>query len=281
MMANLNCLHNCRRKHINWTTEWIWDNGEKAFTRCFETATIASCVLRVIDGNRRSNEEKQTETGEETLRQSKKRKLDQAQKAEDGEEPSTTTEVQGEQDSRSRSRQSSRTLTPEPGPGPESEPKPDMDMPEGSTEPHTSADTQPQSPRNQENKRDLPPNTFIYLHRPRTRSHDIPVLIPLSPSATLSDSLRGQTVLEFPTFYILPYPPTSLPDDKYILEETYLQRQREAEEEELRDAGEANNEESGEEEGEIRVPTFSGDGKAVGEFDEKRVWEVLKMDLQR
>jgi hypothetical protein len=45
-------------------------------------------------------------------------------------------------------------------------------------------------------------NFYFYLHRHRAATNNI-VLVPLQPSATLRDALRGRSVLEFPTIYIL------------------------------------------------------------------------------
>lgn len=45
-------------------------------------------------------------------------------------------------------------------------------------------------------------NVYFYLHRHLAATISI-VLIPLQPSATLRDILRGKSVLEFPTIYIL------------------------------------------------------------------------------
>ena len=58
-----------------------------------------------------------------------------------------------------------------------------------------------------------------YLIKPRT---PIPstVLIPLSPRAPLSHSLRGRAVIEFPTVQILKQPPTALPEG-FVLEREY------------------------------------------------------------
>lgn len=45
-------------------------------------------------------------------------------------------------------------------------------------------------------------NVYFYLHRHRAATINI-VLVPLQHSATLRDILRGKSVLEFPTIYIL------------------------------------------------------------------------------
>lgn len=65
----------------------------------------------------------------------------------------------------------------------------------------------------------LTPYNF-YLLRPHTptASH---VLVPLAPASTLSTSLKNRVVLEFPTIFVLPYPPEALPG-QYMLEEQFL-----------------------------------------------------------
>ena len=47
------------------------------------------------------------------------------------------------------------------------------------------------------------PSLGFYLHHPSLPSQN-PVLIPLSPNATLASSLTNRLVLEFPTIYVLP-----------------------------------------------------------------------------
>lgn len=77
------------------------------------------------------------------------------------------------------------------------------------------------------------PHLHFYLLRPGTSSAD-KVLIPVDSSATLTTTLQDKTVLEFPTFYVLPYAPQALPPG-YILEEQYLAA-RKREDAELDDA---------------------------------------------
>ena len=88
---------------------------------------------------------------------------------------------------------------------------------------------------------------------------------------TLTSALRGRTVLEFPTVYILPDSPDTIrAEDKesvrFILEDEYLQTiGPEKEEESIGQKGEDD----------------AQDQAAVdlGQVDEKKVLEVLKQDL--
>jgi len=67
----------------------------------------------------------------------------------------------------------------------------------------------------------FPRNYNLYLHRPLTPSSFPKVLVPLDPNKCLTDLLRGREVLEFPTIYVLDYPPEDLPE-KFMLEMQYL-----------------------------------------------------------
>lgn len=63
-------------------------------------------------------------------------------------------------------------------------------------------------------------NVYLYLHCPRTTATATAtknqiVLAPISPTATLREALRGRSVIEFPTVYVLR---TALPE-KEVLEE--------------------------------------------------------------
>lgn len=74
------------------------------------------------------------------------------------------------------------------------------------------------------------PAEHFYLLKPFTAAKS-KVLIPINATAKLTDCLKTQTVLEYPTIYVLPEAPDSLPAD-YQLEEQYL-KLRKAEEAEV------------------------------------------------
>ncbi|KAI9728213.1 MAG: hypothetical protein M1828_004674 [Chrysothrix sp. TS-e1954] len=65
----------------------------------------------------------------------------------------------------------------------------------------------------------------FYLHKPYTSSSSR-VLIPLSPTATLSTCLRGRDILEFPTIYALAQPPSALPSGHILEKDYFKQRQK-------------------------------------------------------
>ena len=109
----------------------------------------------------------------------------------------------------------------------------------------------------------------FYLHAPRLPSPH-PVLIPLSPEATLSESLRSRLVLEFPTIYALSGPQEKLTDG-YVTEEAFFMRMQADGYREKIEAKLAGNEE-GEMNEEVK--------QREDNVDEKRLKEVLKRDLR-
>lgn len=114
------------------------------------------------------------------------------------------------------------------------------------------------------------PDFRFYLHRPRARSK-LPVLIPLKESTTLAEALRGRTVLEFPTLYVL-----GVQDDiaeKYVLDEQYL-----AEHPEERDLNDDDDDSSSSSDDEAAEPLGAA-LKKLESLDEQKVLEVLKQDL--
>ncbi|KAI9703849.1 MAG: hypothetical protein M1836_007621 [Candelina mexicana] len=118
---------------------------------------------------------------------------------------------------------------------------------------------------------ETPPDYYFYLLRPHTASSSH-VLIPISSSAPLKESLNNQIVLEFPTIYALKNAPDALPEG-FIQESEYLGQSRaEAQElDELLSKVRAPDLEEGEvEDGE----------KALQEaMDKKRLLDVLRRDL--
>lgn len=113
---------------------------------------------------------------------------------------------------------------------------------------------------------------YFYLHRPRTATK-LPVLIPLSPNVTFTIALRGRTVLEFPTIYVLPDSPGTVLTEKghlFLLEEEYLRTERPAE-----DAAEVADTNAAEGVGDP-LATNSVD---LGQVDEQKVLDVLRQDL--
>lgn len=155
--------------------------------------------------------------------------------------------------------------------------------PDSTTTPtHTS---EPSKPQSQESK--LPPtstspspstltekpiplhrNIYFYLHRPRTATKQ-PVLSPLDPSTTLTDTLRNRLVLEFPTIYVLREPLTepSGDDSRFILENEYLQSHQDPAQDQVEEADAE----------QVTQPAFGA--MDVPDVDEGKMLEVLRKDL--
>ena len=93
----------------------------------------------------------------------------------------------------------------------------------------TDPDKVPGPPEKEDESADTATPEHFYLLRPFTASKSI-VLTPIDASKSLTECLKEQTVLEFPTIYVLPDEPHSLPDG-FQLTEHYekVQKAEEAE----------------------------------------------------
>ncbi|EOA82183.1 Box C/D snoRNA accumulation [Exserohilum turcicum] len=117
---------------------------------------------------------------------------------------------------------------------------------------------------------------FLLL-KPRT-STTRHVLIPLDSSSTLAESLRGHTILEFPTIYVFPADMTKLPEEEFMLEEEYAK----LEGEQQKEFDELMQELDPEvlkrlKEGEDGLSRNGNGGD--DEVDSKKILDVLKQDL--
>lgn len=108
---------------------------------------------------------------------------------------------------------------------------------------------------------------FFYLHKPDTSSK-FKCLIPVAIDQSLRQTLEGQVVFEYPTFYIKRVPPDKL-EAPFISEAKYLQQYGQSIPVQLGGPVEA---------GEI----FDDDiaRAKLPAFDERKVVEILKQDLQ-
>ena len=205
-------------------------DGEKKMRNCHETSTIAESYDRVLPLPKEDTaDQKQTEEKPE----------------QELEEPSSDATA-------AQNLASTTNNTPQPTNAPDI---PDI-QPE--TADVTFSDTLQPTPH-----RDV----YFYLHRPRTATKQ-PVLIPLSPKRSITAALRGHTVLEFPTIYVLPDSPGTLQaqeDPKFLLEEDYL-RTHQSPDDTSEDAAEED----------TQLPPGAID---LGGVDEKKVLEVLQKDL--
>lgn len=128
-----------------------------------------------------------------------------------------------------------------------------------------------------ENEETVDPCLHFYLLKPGTTSKE-KVLIPLNRQATLTSCLRDRTVLEFPTIYVLPHEPTSLPPE-YMLESTYLQLQK-SEKQELKEAV-ASAEEKGAFQHVRSTQAQASSARPNVPLDANSILNVLKRDMTR
>ncbi|KAB8261819.1 hypothetical protein BDV32DRAFT_157814 [Aspergillus pseudonomiae] len=230
-----------KNKCLNWSVEWIASDGEKRIRLCLESSTLAEAYDRSFPLSKEEREQK---------------KKDQESKSEEV-DVNSSEQLPDTRDPTPSTAEATPQETPKEAvlPNPESETRPDItpqDQPTQSTDKITSHR-----------------NLYFYLHRPRTSTKQ-PVLVPLSPTATLTSALRDRTVLEFPTIYILSDSPDALSSEeenaKFLLEKDYLRMQPQ---------GETESGETSEADGEQLAPGSVD----ISNVDEKRVLEVLQKDL--
>lgn len=233
---------------MSWTVEWVFPDGHRSRANFVETFTIATAYSTTL-----------------SKEYNKKRKLNSSEAHDICTAPSSKLpRSQNEQD-KSKSKGVQKDTTPASANAiSPSQPSQHHEGNENSVEKQAAGSTEP------ENGTTSTPH--FYLHRPRARSK-LPVLIPISPDKTITETLRGRLVLEFPTIYVLMESPELVPREKFILEEEYILKEREGLEvlDELSDGADAAK--TSQEEGEI---TDSG----PTQLDEKKVLEVLKKDLE-
>ncbi|GMG10542.1 unnamed protein product [Aspergillus oryzae] len=234
-----------KNKCLNWTVEWIAPDGERRHRLCLELLTLAEAYDRSFPLSKEEREQQ---------------KKDQESKSE-----------QVDVDS-SEQLPDTHDLTPS-----TAEATPHETVPQGDVLPNPGNDTKPDIAP--EISKDQPTHStdeitshrdlYFYLHRPRTSTKQ-PVLVPLSPTATLTSALRGRTVLEFPTIYILSDSPNTLSSEdentKFLLEKDYLRTQPQ---------GEIESGETSETDGDQPAPGSVD----ISNLDEKKVLEVLQKDL--
>ncbi|RAK75762.1 zinc finger HIT domain-containing protein [Aspergillus fijiensis CBS 313.89] len=249
-----------KQQCLVWTVEWIGETGEKRTRNCRDSVPIAISYDRAFPLSReeREKEKEQEQTQTQTQTQNQEQGEDQGQ-AQQQELPSSTTENVTQQPEDIPSVITATT---------ESSTTAESTAPLTRTDkPHPPTTT---SSEQEETHAILPHrNVYFYLHRPRTATKQ-PVLIPLAPSMTLTAALRGHTVLEFPTIYVLPDSPDALraqgADARYLLEDEYIRTHAPVDEDSASPT-----------ESEVDQPAPAGID--LGNVDENKVLEVLKKDL--
>ncbi|KAJ5242694.1 Zinc finger HIT-type [Penicillium citrinum] len=229
-----------KHKCLSWSIEWISPSGEKFVKNCLETGILCEAYNRAFPLPKEERPVSKSAEEHDDQKKDNRSSLGQSN-IPPSNDTTTTTDIAKEQPAQSST----------------------SDLAETSTE------------KPEENEPNLPivpyRDVYFYLHRPRTTSKK-PVLVPISPSATLGSILRGRTVLEFPTIFTLSECAEKLigenGESRFILEEEYL---RTADPAELGDKSP----------GQDLLETGNDEDTESGlqNLDEKKVLEVLKQDL--
>ncbi|KAE8160979.1 hypothetical protein BDV40DRAFT_313444 [Aspergillus tamarii] len=234
-----------KNKCLNWTVEWIAPNGERRNRLCLESSTLAEAYDRSFPLSKDEREQKKKD---------QESKLGQVDVNSSEQLPDTHDPTQSPAEATPQEAVPQETMLP----NSESEAEPEI-------APEISENQPTQSMDEITSHRDL----YFYLHRPRTSTKQ-PVLVPLIPTATLTSALRGRTVLEFPTIYILSDSPDALSSGqenaKFLLEKDYLRTQPQ---------GEIESRETSETDGDQPAPGSVD----ISNLDERKVLEVLQKDL--
>ncbi|KAH8425183.1 zinc finger HIT domain-containing protein [Aspergillus melleus] len=230
-----------KAKSLNWTVEWIMPDGQKRSRHCLESSTIAEAFDRVYPLPKQEKEQKKMEEQQkQSSEQCEEKEPEPASETIEGGGPSEDTQTPQED-----------TITP---------------PVENETQ---SADAPGQQSSTQSAEIISHRDVFFYLHRPRTTTKQN-VLIPLSPKINFTSALRGRTVLEFPTIYVLHESPKAFNTDsenpRFLLEEEYTRTHPDPEPE------------ISEITAEVETQPLPG-SKDLTNIDEKKVLEVLKQDL--
>ncbi|PYH49565.1 zinc finger HIT domain-containing protein [Aspergillus saccharolyticus JOP 1030-1] len=244
-----------KQQCLVWTVEWIGQTGEKRMRKCRDSVPIAVSYDRSFPPSREEREkemDKEQKTQED--HEQEEEQADQQSIPQQLEASSTENDAQQPQDPADTTTATNAEFTA---------------IPEPTTATTLAEETLPSE---QETQHAIFPHrgVYFYLHRPRTATKQ-PVLVPLAPSLTLTAALRGHTVLEFPTIYVLPDSPDVLraqgSDAGYLLEDEYIQLHGP-----VADDDSASPTDS-------EVEQLPSNGLDLGNVDEKKVLEVLKKDL--
>lgn len=227
---------------MTWSVEWILASGEKMVRNCLETGILSEAYDRALP-------------------------LPKEERPGQG----TAKERQGDQKEDTSTNLDKSTVSTAPDATPTTDSSKEQHPAQAPAS--KTAEASAEKTKEESSERPISPHrdVYFYIHRPQTKTKK-PVLAALPPSATLNSVLRGRTVLEFPTIYVLPNSTEELraeqEDSQFILEADYLQT--------------ADPEEIG---GNLIEPEVDGTGAEgsaasdLQDLDEKKVLEVLKQDL--
>jgi len=205
--------------NVMWTVEWVDVDGKKSVDdECSEGRQIDDLWKEV--SAKRLNAEKGKKRKRETEKQSAAQKpIVQESEKKPSDEASTQSSQPGPESIDNSS-------TPTGDHAMESASQRPADLPSGELGGKIACDSSNTLEKNAEQPEDEQSTIpeYFYLLKPFTASKSI-VLIPIDSSGTLTECLRGQAVLEFPTVYVLPNAPAFLPAG-FMLEEQYNKMQK-------------------------------------------------------
>lgn len=187
--------------------EWIQSDGKRELGSVLETLPLTEAYDRFL---------------REKYPPTKRRKLDADHK------PASSSVTCGSISKTQSTQPSERERQPAPPPTPPQDPPSGPETPPSTHSIPTTTD-EPPAHLSQIDTTSVTAPFHFYLLRPHTPSSSR-VLIPLSPSSTLSECLKRRVILEFPTLYALPQAPDRLPNG-YMLDSEFLgHSEKEAEE---------------------------------------------------
>lgn len=196
-----------KRNHVVWTVEWVDLNGARTVQNdCLESASMRELYESLQTEKRNAKQRVIDGHGDDSSQRGVKRKRNETKVEEGkGQPPDSTEDAQkGEPSAAPTS-----TISP-PAPPNELEDDP-VPKPESTTQ-------EPSGPKSSAPESSNAALNF-YLLRPSTTGRS-KVIIPLSSTSTLTESLRDRTVQEFPTIVVLSETLDALPEG-YILESAY------------------------------------------------------------
>lgn len=243
-----------------WTVEWVDAEGQKQISdSCPASSSIEELYShkQLEDGN--ALKRKPGEHAKEAQKRRRKERQAESQLQQENTDQDTSATGTAGADAKVENPSSDVQPTPDPG---------ETELATLQTEPKNNEE----GPDQQEEGTDVSQH-FYLLHTGTNAKQK--VLVPLSRDATLTSCLKNRTVMEFPTIYVLPYAPDSLPKE-YLLEEQYLKLQK-SERQELRDAI-AKAEKKGVFEHVSRAEAAARNAPAM---DANSILNVLKRDLTR
>ena len=271
-----------KSNRIVWTVEWLTADGQRTLQHdCTESDSIISLYethladLSHVEGQPRGSKRKRVETSsakqppQPDIKPEGNLERTSEKAASGATAPHTLgdseSEPQGEADASFTTGDSAPKETNSSAPTTGHQPPTISQAP---TDP-TNTDT-PEQPANQEPR-------YFYLLKTGTSSTS-KVLLPLKEEASLTASLRDQTVQEYPTIILLAHSPEKLPSG-YILLEQYLKAQA-SEDAELHAALAAAGKSMEAVKTELPAPSSSSQQGEKEELDAESILNMLKRDVR-